>query len=96
MIDCSTSVQILHDEIGDFLRFVGNDSEIFVQLHPLNRLIDQQRLGHKTQHRAEACGNIKYHKGNNNDETVYKKQCTRNIHRRILFNDHRNNIRTAA
>ena len=96
MIDRSTSVQILHDKIGNFLRFAGNDGEIFVQLHSLNRLIDQQRLGHKTQHRAEACGNIKYHKGNNNDETVHKKQCTGNIHGRILPDDHRNNIRTTA
>ena len=96
MINRSTPVQLLHNKLTNYIRLTGNNRKILIQLHPLNRLINQQRLSHKPQHRTKPRSKIKHHKRNNNNRTIHQKQCTRNIHSRILLNNHRHNIRATT
>ena len=71
----------MRDEITDRLRIAGNDREKFVELHTLNRLVDQKRFCQKSQNRAKPGQRVKNKEGYDNNDQIRGQQCCRNIHR---------------
>ena len=47
-------IEILCDEIADRLRIVGDNRKKFIQLHPLNRFVNQQCFRHQTENRTKS------------------------------------------
>ena len=47
-------IEILCDEIADRLRIVGDNRKKFIQLHPLNRFVNQQCFRYQTENRTKS------------------------------------------
>ena len=74
----------------------GEDGEIFAEVNTFNHGIDHERFDSKTEQRKQACADIEYKRRGKCDERIADEQRFADIKTRVLFEDHRNNIRAAA
>ena len=96
MVDRGAVVQVVGDEMADRVRIGGDDREKFIQLHPLDGLVDQQRFREQSKDGTKSGAHIEDQERYDDDDQVGKKQCGRNIHRRIFPDDHGDDVGAAA
>ena len=90
------AVHLVNDVIANLLRVRGDNGEIFAEVNTFNHGIDHERLDSKTEQRKQACADIEYKHRGKRDERIADEQRFADIKTRVLFEDHRNNIRAAA
>ena len=89
-------IEILCDEIADRLRVVGDNRKKFIQLHPLNRFVNQQCFCYQTENRTKTGQGIENQESKDDNDEVGHQQGSGDIHRRVFFDNHGDDVRAAA
>jgi len=84
------------DEIADGIRFVADDREVFAKVDILDDTVDDKGFCHKAGKGEKSGGGIKDETGCHSDQKIHHKQGRTDIEAGIFFQDHGQDIRTAA
>ena len=96
MVYRSTSVQYFFDEGADRLRLITDDGEIFAKFHLVKSLVYKDRLGDKAAYGKQACRHIENQERQRYHHCIGEKQSHPDVHSGIFFQDHGDNISSAA
>ena len=91
-----TPFQFIMDEIADGIRFVADDREVFAKVDILDDTVDDKGFCHKAGKGEKSGGGIKDETGCHSDQKIHHKQGRTDIEAGIFFQDHGQDIRTAA
>ena len=68
----------------------------FVQLHAFDGFVDNQCFCHQAKNRTKSGQNIKDKEREDDDDQITEQKSSGNVHRGVFFDDHGDDVRSAA
>lgn len=96
MISRCTVIEFFGDKITDWLRMIAHDRKKFVQLHAFDGFVDNQCFCHQAKNRTKSGQNIKDKEREDDDDQITEQKSSGNVHRGVFFDDHGDDVRSAA
>ncbi len=96
MVDGGTTVQLLHDEIADGFRIVADNGKVFTEVDVLDDTVNHQGFCEEAAEGTESGLCVEYKAGGDDDAHIHEEQSGTDIQFRIFFQNHGNNVSSAA
>ena len=90
------AVQLIYNEITDWLWIIAYNVKIFRKIKAFNKVVDHERTNGKTEEGVQSGLDVKYKASGNCDQNVGYEQCFSDIETAVFFNNHSNDIRPAT
>lgn len=90
------AVQVFHDKVADRLRICTDDREVLAQVDVLDYAVDNEGLCHQTAEGEQTGLRAEDEAGSDGDEQIHDEQGSADVDAGILFEDHCQDVGTAA